>query len=183
MHETSISLNSRAKWLQLPGTGPVLDCWDSIMARFVVPSSATHHSMARVFSRRAYEASSRKRKLGYLRLAVGARAVEWKKSRHPPGGEAPLKIIASIGEIQAELQRRIEESTWANCSDCSAPLPYRILHDGVANWMADHSSGEKRGCESLLLEVIASVRRDYDLPAQSPSGATTRLLSGRKHPA
>jgi hypothetical protein len=45
-----------------------------------MPSSVTHRRMARVFLRRADEASSRDRKLKYLRLAVSnnvrARTVE-----------------------------------------------------------------------------------------------------------
>jgi hypothetical protein len=95
-----------------------------------------------------------------------------------------MKNVASIEEIQAEIQRRIDVSTWADgyCSGSSAPIPWRILHDGVANWMAHVGSTARPGCEGFVLEVIASVRRDYDLPPQSLSAAIARLLSGRQSP-
>jgi hypothetical protein len=93
-----------------------------------------------------------------------------------------MKTIASIEEIRAEVQRRIGSSKWANgyCANCEAPIPVRILHDGVANWMAHVAPTAKRGCEGFLLDIVASVRQDYDLPTQSLDDATRSLLSGRK---
>jgi hypothetical protein len=93
-----------------------------------------------------------------------------------------MKTLASIEEIQAEIQRRIKLSTWADgyCAGCSAPIPWRIPHDGVANWMAHPGSTERPGCEGHILEVIAAVREDYDLPPQPLGVAIARLLSGRK---
>jgi hypothetical protein len=97
-----------------------------------------------------------------------------------------MKILASIREIQAEVQRRIDVSTWANgyCVGCSAPTPWRIPHDGTANWMAHPGSTERHGCEGFILEVIAAVRKvleviaavrkDYDLPPQPLSAAIAR---------
>lgn len=95
-----------------------------------------------------------------------------------------MKTVASIEEIQAEIQRRIRLSRWADgyCAGCSAPVPWRIVHDGIANWLAQPGSTERAGCEGHILEVIAAVRRDYDLTPQPLSAAIERLLAGRKSP-
>ena len=95
-----------------------------------------------------------------------------------------MKTLASIEEIQTEIQRRIDRSTWANgyCAGCSAPVPWRIPHDGIANWTAHAGSTERPGCEGFILEVIAAVRQDYDLPPQPLSAAIERLLAARKSP-
>ena len=95
-----------------------------------------------------------------------------------------MKAVASIEDIRAEIQRRINTSTWGKgyCADCSAPIPYRILDDGIANWAANVAATPKPGCEGFLLEIIASVRRDYDLPAQPLKEAIADLLSSRKSP-
>jgi hypothetical protein len=95
-----------------------------------------------------------------------------------------MKTIASIDEIRAEIGRRIVASTWANgyCGVCEAPLPLRIQHDGIANWIAPVPAGAIRGCEGFLLDIVASVRRDYDLPAQSLMETVRELLSARKAP-
>jgi hypothetical protein len=95
-----------------------------------------------------------------------------------------MKTIASLDEIHAEIRRRIAASEWADgyCRDCEAPLPMRILHDGVANWIAPVPAGAIRGCEGFLLDVVASVRHDYDLPAQSMTDTVRELLSARKSP-
>jgi hypothetical protein len=79
-----------------------------------------------------------------------------------------MKTLGSINEIQAEIQRRIDGSSWADgyCASSLAPMPFRIEDDGVANWMAHAASTARRGCEGFVLDVVASVRRDYDLPAQ-----------------
>jgi hypothetical protein len=79
-----------------------------------------------------------------------------------------MKTVASIEEIQAEIQRRIACSDWASgyCAECEAPFPLRISHDGIANWTAQVAPSAKRGCEGFLLGIVASVRRDYDLPPQ-----------------
>lgn len=95
-----------------------------------------------------------------------------------------MKTIASIDEIRAEIRRRIVASNWANgyCGGCDAPLPLRILHDGVANWIAPVPAGALRGCEGFLLDIVASVRHDYDLPAQSLTETVKELLNARKSP-
>jgi len=95
-----------------------------------------------------------------------------------------MKVIASIQEIRAEMQRRIDASKWADgyCAGCQAPVPWRIPHDGVANWTADVAPTEKRGCEGFVLGIVAAVRRDYDLPAQPLMEAIARLLIGREGP-
>ena len=95
-----------------------------------------------------------------------------------------MKTIASIEEIRAEIGRRIVASTWANgyCGGCEAPIPTRIPHDGVANWIAPVPGGAIRGCEGFLLDVVASVRHDYDLPAQPLTETVRELLSARKSP-
>ena len=95
-----------------------------------------------------------------------------------------MKTIASIDEIRAEIGRRIVASKWANgyCGGCEAPIPTRIAHDGVANWIAPPLAGAIRGCEGFLLDVVASVRRDYDLPAQSLTETVRELLRARKSP-
>ena len=99
-------------------------------------------------------------------------------------GERTMKIVASIEVIQAEMQRRIQTSGWAGgyCASCLAPHPNRIQPDGVANWIADVAATAKPGCEGFLLEVVASVRKQYDLPAQPFSEAIRDLLRGRKPP-
>ena len=95
-----------------------------------------------------------------------------------------MKTIASNDEIRAEIGRRIVASKWANgyCGGCEAPLPVRIQHDGIANWIAPVPAGAIRGCEGFLLDVVASVRHDYDLPAQSLTETVRELLSARKSP-
>ena len=94
-----------------------------------------------------------------------------------------MKIVASMENIRAEIQRRIDDSTRGKawCSGCSAPFPYRIVHDGIANWAA-HVATAKPGCEGFILEVVASVRKEYDLPAQPFGEAIRDLFSGRKPP-
>ena len=95
-----------------------------------------------------------------------------------------MKTVASIEQLQTEIQRRINRSTWADgyCAGCSAPTPWRIAHDGVANWMAHPGSTERPGCEGFILEVIAAVRQEYDLPPQPLNVAIARLLARRKAP-
>jgi hypothetical protein len=97
---------------------------------------------------------------------------------------AAMKTIASIDEIHVEMRRRIVASKWANgyCAGCDAPLPMRISHDGVANWIAPVTAGAIRGCEGFLLDIVASVRQDYDLPAQPLTETVGELLSARKSP-
>jgi hypothetical protein len=92
-----------------------------------------------------------------------------------------MKKVGSAEEIRAELQRRISQSTWATgyCADCTAPMPYRITHDGVANWTAQVGAAGKPGCESLLFEVIASVRAEYDLSPETLPDVVRHLLSWR----
>jgi hypothetical protein len=70
-----------------------------------------------------------------------------------------MKTIASIEEIRAEIERRISSSKWANgyCANWEAPIPVRISHDGVANWLAHIAPTAKRGCEGFLLYIVASV--------------------------
>jgi hypothetical protein len=95
-----------------------------------------------------------------------------------------MKTVASVEDIRAEMQRRIDISTWVSgyCAGCPAPLPYRILDDGIANWTANVGATAKLGCEGLILEIIAEVRRDYDLPPQPLGDAIAHLLSGPKSP-
>ena len=95
-----------------------------------------------------------------------------------------MKTIASIEEIHADIQRRISSSVWASgyCADCEAPVPWRIPHDGVANWMAHVAPTAKRGCEGFLLDIVASVRQDYHLPPQPLTDAIAYLLRGGTSP-
>jgi hypothetical protein len=92
-----------------------------------------------------------------------------------------MKKQCSLEEIIAEMQRRIDTSNWANgyCAGCVAPTPYRIAHDGIANWSANVASSTKPGCESLLLEVVAAVRKECDLKPEPLKEAIRRLLSWR----
>ena len=93
-----------------------------------------------------------------------------------------MKLTTSIEEIRIEMQRRIDASKWADgyCAGCQAPIPWRIPHDGVANWTADVAPTERRGCEGFVLSIVAAVRRDYDLPEQPLMEATAWLLAGRE---
>jgi hypothetical protein len=94
-----------------------------------------------------------------------------------------MKIVASHEEIRTEIGRRILASKWANgyCRGCEAPLPERIQHDGIANWIAPVAVA-MRGCEGFLFDMVASVRLDYDLPVQPWAEAVRDLLSARKSP-
>jgi hypothetical protein len=96
-----------------------------------------------------------------------------------------MKTLASIDGIQAELQRRIDESTWADsyCAICLAPVPIRIEDDGVANWTAHAASTARRGCEGFLLDIVSSVRRDYDLPTQPQVEGVGCLAPARGSPS
>ena len=80
-----------------------------------------------------------------------------------------MKRRCSLAEIRAEMQRRIDSSDWADgyCSGCPAPTPYRIPHDGIANWTASFAATPIPGCESLILRVVADVRRECDLAPES----------------
>lgn len=106
------------------------------------------------------------------------------KRTQPLPNVAIMKTIASIEEIRAEIQRRITCSEWAGGygADCEAPTPRRIARDGIANWTAHVAPTAKRGCEGFLLDIVASVRRDYDLSPQPLTEAIADLLSGRKSP-
>jgi hypothetical protein len=90
-----------------------------------------------------------------------------------------MKRLCTLEEIKAEIQRRIEENDWANgfCRDCTAPEPYRIPHDGIANWAA--AVAGKPGCEGFLLDIVAAVRKERDLKQQTLSEAVDRLLVWR----
>ena len=78
----------------------------------------------------------------------------------------PLKNIASIELIRVEIQRRIDDTNSVNgyCASCLAPLPCRIEDDGIANWTASAASTARRGCEGFLVDIVTSVRLDFDLP-------------------
>jgi hypothetical protein len=101
-----------------------------------------------------------------------------------PFMKGAMKVIASIEEIRTEMQRRIDASKWADgyCAGCQAPIPWRIPHDGIANWTADVAPTEKRGCEGFVLGVVAAVRRDYDLPARPLMEAIVRPHIDREGP-
>jgi len=94
-----------------------------------------------------------------------------------------MKTIASIEGIRAEIQRRIGTSTWGRgwCSGCPAPFPYRILHDGHANWTA-HVTATKAGCEGLHSRGHCVCSEEYDLPAQSLRESIWDFFSNRKPP-
>jgi hypothetical protein len=95
-----------------------------------------------------------------------------------------MKIIASEEQIAAEIQRRITVSPFANgyCARCTAPKPYRIKHDGCANWSVDIPPTALRGCEGFVLSIVALVRRDYELPAQSTPEVVRDLHRSRNQP-
>ena len=97
---------------------------------------------------------------------------------------APMKTIASLEQIRAEIGRRIVASKWANgyCGGCEAPIPTRIPPDGIANWIAPVLVGAIRGCEGFVFDVVASVRHDYDLPVQTLTETVSELLSARRSP-
>jgi hypothetical protein len=95
-----------------------------------------------------------------------------------------MKTIASLEEIRAEIRRRIVASKWANgyFGGCEAPILSRIQHDGIANWIAPVPAAAIRGCEGFVLDIVALVRQDYDLPAQSLTDTVRELLGARKSP-
>ena len=88
-----------------------------------------------------------------------------------------MKRQWTLEEIRAEIQRRIEASDWAHghCRDCTAPEPYRIPHDGIANWTV--ALAAKPGCEGFLLDIVAAVRRECDLKPETLSEVVDRLLA------
>lgn len=95
-----------------------------------------------------------------------------------------MKTLASIDEIRAEIQRRIihDSAPGGHCTGCLAPNPIRIDDDGLANWTADAASTASRGCEGFVLDIVASVRREYDLPKQLLAEAVASLMGGRSSP-
>jgi hypothetical protein len=72
-----------------------------------------------------------------------------------------MKRLCSLEDIRAEMQRRIGTSAWGN-GYCSAPTPYRIPYDGVANWTAHVGA-----TEGFLLGIVAAVRAEYELKPES----------------
>jgi hypothetical protein len=92
-----------------------------------------------------------------------------------------MKKQCTIAQLQDKLQERIRSSDWARgyCRDCVAPRPYRIPHDGIANWTAHISATNVPGCESLLLDVVDRLRRECDLVPESLSDTVRRLLAWR----
>jgi hypothetical protein len=93
-----------------------------------------------------------------------------------------MKRRCSLAEIRTEMQRRIDSSDWSDgyCSGCPAPTPYRIPHDGIANWTANIAATPKPGCESLILRVVDEVRRDCDLHSESVGEVIGRLFFRRQ---
>ena len=89
-----------------------------------------------------------------------------------------MKRRCSLAEIRAEMQRRIDNSNWADgyCSGCPAPTPYRIPYDGIANWTANIAATPKPGCESMMLRVVAELRSECDLSPESLKDAISRLF-------
>jgi hypothetical protein len=92
-----------------------------------------------------------------------------------------MKRHCTLEEIRAEMQRRIETSKWANgfCCDCTAPTPYRIPFDGIANWTATVASTAKPGCEGFILDIVAALRSECELRAETLSESLGRLLVWR----
>jgi hypothetical protein len=92
-----------------------------------------------------------------------------------------MKRQCTLEEIHAEMQRRIDASSWAHgyCRDCIAPTPYRIPFDGVSNWTATVASTAKPGCESFLLEIVAVLRTECELEPETVSQSVERLLPWR----
>ena len=88
-----------------------------------------------------------------------------------------MKRHCFLEEIREKMQRLISESTWAggHCARCQAPTPYRIPHDGVANWSA-HVATAKPGCEGFILGIVATVRRECDLKPQTLEDLVARVL-------
>lgn len=56
------------------------------------------------------------------------------------------------------------------------------LRTTASNWIAYAASTARPGCEGFVLDIVALVRQDYDLPAQQLLEAVTRLVSGRNLP-
>lgn len=110
------------------------------------------------------------------RIAIGLRA------GRATGQVHAMKIVTSVEGIRTQLQRRMDLSTWipGYHLGCVAPSPYRIVDDGVANWIVNVSATSKPGCEGFVLQVLSTVRRDYDLPTQSLGEAVAELLFSRK---
>ena len=92
-----------------------------------------------------------------------------------------MKRQCTLEEIHREMQRRIEESDWANgyCCDCSAPTPYRIPYDGISNWTATVASAAKPGCEGFLFDIVAALRKECELKPESLTESIDRLLPWR----
>ena len=91
-----------------------------------------------------------------------------------------MKKHCTLKEIHIELKRRVEASEWANghCRDCEAPTPYRIPHDGISTWTASFA-GAKPGCEGFLLDLVAALRDECELKAESLRDSVERLLAWR----
>jgi hypothetical protein len=89
-----------------------------------------------------------------------------------------MKKLCSLEELRTKMQHRINENTWAGgyCADCTAPPPYRIPHDGVANWTANIAATAKPGCEGVILQAIAAVRKECDLEPEPLADLVAKLL-------
>ena len=89
-----------------------------------------------------------------------------------------MKKRCTIEELRQEIATSVRTSAWADgyCCDCAIPQPYRIPHDGIANWTVNISSVNKPGCESLMLEIVDRLRHERDLPRESLGNGTEVAL-------
>ena len=78
--------------------------------------------------------------------------------------------------MRAGNQRRIDTNEWAAGFNPPrvAPMPYRITHDGVSNWMANVGATATPGYEGLDLGIVARCARER-FPPQSLGDTIARL--------
>ena len=78
------------------------------------------------------------------------------------------KTVATAAEIQAEIQRRIRETTELDgrCRDCHAPLPSPApskARYGDVNWTIYVLPGVPQECIETVMKVVVDMMQEYDL--------------------
>ena len=75
----------------------------------------------------------------------------------------------SPGALYAILSGELRARRLTPCV-CRMPLPFHIdrMHDGYANWRIGTPQECRRGCEDLIVEIVAQLRPLYDLLESIP---------------
>lgn len=82
-------------------------------------------------------------------------------------GPVTIKKRATVDEIQAELQERIDrlaarDEKFRGCT-APRPRPSRARTDGASNWTVDGFPGLPSGGFGRMVELLDEARKDYEL--------------------